>query len=83
VNLILKNVNLLHILNALLLNILNFYVNIVTIVGNAEYPVSGFMVQARDRSNAELLGTFEVVPQKVSLVNCFNGTAVCLISCDS
>jgi hypothetical protein len=57
--------------------------DVVTIVGNAENPVSGFMVQARDRSSAELLGSFHAVAGKVLTIDCFNGTQVFLIKSDS
>jgi hypothetical protein len=52
----------------------------VTIVGNAENPVNGFMVQARDRNSAELLGTFKAVPEKVLVIDCLGGEAVNLIN---
>jgi len=37
------------------------------------------MVQARDRSSAELLGTFDAVPDKVRVIDCLGGTAVNLM----
>jgi hypothetical protein len=55
----------------------------VTIIGNAENLVEGFMVQARDRSTGELLGTFDAVDDKVRVIDCLGGTAVNLIKSGS
>jgi len=49
----------------------------VKVIGDAVEVVEGFMIQARDRTTADALGTFEAVPGKVQVIDCFgNNTQV-------
>jgi len=42
----------------------------VTIIG-IDVSIEGFLVQARDRSNGQLIGNFEAVPDEVNVIDCF------------
>lgn len=55
-----------------------FYNSTVRVIGDAVVEVvEGFMIQARDRTTAEALGTFDAVDGKVKVIDCFgNNTQV-------
>ncbi|CAB3385477.1 Hypothetical predicted protein [Cloeon dipterum] len=48
-----------------------------TIYGDETNNIEGFMIQARDRSTSQLLGTFDAIENEVKLINCLGGTGNC------
>ncbi|XP_065331692.1 defense protein l(2)34Fc-like [Cloeon dipterum] len=48
-----------------------------TIYGDETNNIEGFMIQARDRSTSQPLGTFDAVENEVKLINCLGGTGNC------